>query len=142
MATQVAQNWKLLKHKKVVDCLNDVFHGILMQSGFVFDAVNHNVYADISASELTTANGYTSGGAVLSGVACVRDDTNKLVALSWSNQTFTASGGSLVAAGMMILDWTVGSPLKPIVQYIDFGGNQTAVAGQGITVSNIQVTEQ
>lgn len=138
MATQASNKIKYLLATKVIDFANDTFKIILMATGFVFDKDNHHYYADVSASELSTGVGYTAGGATLGGVAVTEDDTDDRAEITWSNATWTASGGSIgPSPGAIIYDDTVES--DPIVGYIDFGGDQTQADGGVATISNIEV---
>lgn len=141
MATVASNKIKYLLAKKVIDFSADTFKIILMQSGFTFNKDTHHGYADVSASELSTANGYTAGGATLGGVAVTEDDIDDRTEITWSNVTWTASNGSIgPTPGAIIYDDTVAAPTaKPIVCYIDFGGDQTQADGGTATISNIEV---
>ncbi len=139
MATTVANKVKYLLATKAIDFANDTFKIILMQSGFTFNKDTHHGYADVSASELATGNGYTAGGATLSGVAVTEDDTDDRTEVTWSNATWSASSGAIgPSPGAIIYDDTVTTPTAdPIIQYIDFGGDQTQADGGTATISNI-----
>lgn len=65
----------------------------LHASGYTFSAT-HNVYADLT-NELTTANGYTSGGATLAGVSW--DHSGATATFDANDTAWTAAGGSIVA---------------------------------------------
>jgi hypothetical protein len=138
---------EIMKWKGQINALTDTFKIILMQSGFVFNPVTHLSYADVSASELPTANGYTAGGITLTGVALAYDATDDRVELSHANATFTASGGSLVASGAIIFDDTTDTGASDdysdvIVSYKDAGGDITAVDGTPIVITNILETSE
>lgn len=139
MATTVSNKIKYLLAKKAIDFSADSFKIILMQSGFTFNKDTHHGYADVSASELATGNGYTANTKTLAGVAVTEDDTDDRTEVTWSNVTWTASGGSIgPSPGAIIFDDTVTTPTAdPIVQYIDFGGDQTQAEGGTATISNI-----
>lgn len=139
MATTVSNKIKYLLAKKAIDFSADSFKIILMQSGFTFNKDTHHGYADVSASELATGNGYTANTKTLAGVAVTEDDTDDRTEVTWSNVTWTASGGSIgPSPGAIIFDDTVTTPTAdPIVQYIDFGGDQTQADGGTATISNI-----
>lgn len=141
MATEPSNKLKFLLAKKVIDFSADTFKIILMQSGFVFNKDTHEGYANVSGSELGTANGYTVGGATLTGVAVTEDDTDDRCEITWSNVSWTASGGPIgPSPGAIIYDDTVTTPTAdPIIGYIDFGGNQTQADGGVATISNIEV---
>ena len=140
MATEASNKIKFLLVKKNVDFSADTFKIILMQSGFVFNKDNHEGYANVSASELGTGNGYTAGGATLAGVVVTEDDTNDRCEVAWNNASWTASGGTIgPTPGAIIYDDTPTTPTAdPIVGYIDFGGNQSQADGGVATISNIK----
>jgi hypothetical protein len=138
---------EIMKWKGQIDALNDNFFLILMESGFVFDPVTHLAYADVSASELPSANGYTAGGVALSGVTLTYNATDDRVELGFSNVTISASGGSLVTSGAIIFDDstdTGGSDdySDVIVSYKSSEGDIVAVDGTPIVISNIIETSE
>ena len=142
MASTVSNKVKFLLASKIIDFANDSFIIILMQSGFAFNKDTHHGYADVSASELATANGYTVKTKALSGVAVTENDTDDRCDITWSNVQWTASTGSIgPTPGAIIFDDTVTAGgvtvADPIIGYIDFGGDQTQVAGGAATISNI-----
>lgn len=137
MATEASNKIKYLLATKAIDFANDVFKIILMQTGFTFDKDTHHGYADVSGSELATANGYTIGGNTLAGVSLSEDDTDDRTEVTWNNTSWTASGGSIgPSPGAIIFDDTDGS--DSIVGYIDFGGDQTQADGGTATISSIE----
>ena len=140
MSSTPSNKIKYLLATKAIDFANDTFKIILMATGFTFDIDTHHGYADVSASELGTANGYTAGGNTLAGVAVTEDDTDDRTEVTWNNTTWTASGGSIgPTPGAIIYDDTVTSPTAdPIVGYIDFGGDQTQSDGGVATIANIE----
>ena len=140
MASAIANNWKELLAGGVPNYSSDTFKGILMQPGFTFDKDNHEEYADISAQECPTLYGYTVGGQAMSGVSVTNDPVLDRTRIEWNNLSWSVSGGNLQAAGMIIIDDTIGSPdVDPIVGYIDFGGTKTTYAGGTFTVANLAV---
>jgi hypothetical protein len=143
MATVTANNYKLLLLKKIIDFSADTFKIILMQKGFSFSRSAHDGYADVSASELATAYGYTAGGNTLAGVTITQDDVNNEATVDWNNTYWTISGGNIEADGAIIYDDTVASPtVDPIIGYIDFGGTILTLDGGTFTIANIQVVNQ
>jgi len=137
MATQTSNRFRYEMLKGGVDCTSDVFKIILMQSGFSYDRVNDGTYSDVSADELTTANGYTAGGATLSGVSVSQDDVQNRGEVTWSDVSWTASGGSIVASGAIIYDDTHANDI--VVAYIDFSSDQTALDGGAFVIADIEV---
>ena len=144
MSSVPSNKLKFLLASKIIDFANDSFIIILMQSGFVFDKDTHHGYADVSASELATANGYTVKTKALTGVAVTEDDVNDRCSVTWSNVVWVASGGSIgPTPGAIIFDDTIvasGVTVDdPIIGYIDFNGNQTQYDGGSATISNIEL---
>jgi hypothetical protein len=137
MASTLSNHIKYLIATKAIDFANDSFKIILMQTGFTFDKDSHALYADVSASELSTGNGYTANNKTLGGVAVTEDDTDDRTEVTWSNVTWTASGGAIgPSPGAIIFDDTVAD--DPIVGYLDFGGDQTQADGGTATISGIE----
>jgi len=144
MASIPSNKLKFLLASKIIDFANDAFKIILMQSGFVFNKDTHHGYADVSTSELATANGYTAGIKALAGVAVTEDDTDDRCEVTWSNVQWTASGGAIgPTPGAIIFDDAIEAAgvtiADPVIGYIDFGGDQTQADGGTATLSNIEV---
>ena len=109
-----------------------------MVSGFVFNKDTHHKYSEVLASELATGFGYTQGAKVLAGVAVTEDDANDKCAVTWTNPTWTAAGGSIgPVSGAIIFDNTHAD--DAIVGYIDFGGDITQADAGVLTLSGVAV---
>jgi len=141
MASVLSNKIKYLLASKAIDFANDSFKIILMDTGFVFNKDTHHAYANISAYELATGNGYTQNTKTLAGVTVTEDDTDDRCEITWDNVQWTASGGSIgPTPGAIIFDDTVTTPTAdPVVGYIDFGGEQTQVDGGVATIANVEV---
>ena len=141
MASQTANNYKELLAHKIIDFSSDVFKIMLMQPGFTFNRAAHEVYADVSASELITDLGYTVGGATLAGISITNDPVLAATVMSWNDVTWTVSGGNLQASGAIIYDQTVAVPdNRPLIGFIDFGGTLTTYNGGTHTIANVAVS--
>ena len=115
----------------------DTFKAILMLPGFVFNPATHDSYAAVSANELPTGSGYTTGGITLISGTIVRDDVNHKVTLEWDNPSWPASGGDIQAGSAIIYDDTPTTPTADVVVgFIDFNGIQTTYDGGVFTISN------
>lgn len=134
MASELSNHFKFQAYSGNIDFDAHTFKMALMATGFVFNKDTHATYANVSASELATANGYTAGGATMSGVTVTEDDTNDRCGVTWSNVQWSASGGNIgPSPGAIIYDDT--SADDTVVGYIDFGSDQTATSGGTFTVS-------
>ena len=136
MSTEASNHIKFMLAKGDVAFDTDSFKIILMNNSFTFDKDTHATYANVSASELATANGYTVNTKTLAGVAISEDDTNDRAAVTWSNVSWTASGGSIGPSnGAIIFDDTTVD--DSVVGYIDFGAAQTATDGGNFNIINV-----
>jgi hypothetical protein len=94
------------------DLNTDTFKVILVSSSYTFSAA-HTVLADIT-NELSTANGYTNGGATLGSVTF--SQTSGTATFDAADTTWTASGGSIVARRAVIhKSGTANSRANPLV---------------------------
>lgn len=95
-----------------------------------FDAT-HTTLAGTGGTETTGANGYTTGGQELSGVAVDTVTTND-AKFDANDVTWSASGGSIAASYAILYNDTDSN--DPPVAFIDFGGSQAAGAGTDFKV--------
>lgn len=138
MANALSMNFKHLVSIGTIDIDDDTFKIILLGSGFVFSPTLHDELADVSAYELDGVNGYTTGGATLAGQVVTRNDIDGRIDITWTNASWSASGGPIgPAVGAIIYDDTVVN--DPIVGFIDFGGSYTQADGGTAIVSAISL---
>lgn len=118
--------------------LEDIIDGTIDLDGDTIQCRLHDVAytpadADTSATnELSTANGYTSGGITLT--ITVTNSAGTTTVDSTVNPQWTASGGSIAAATAVIRQSVVAQPLF----YSDLdtgGGNVTATDGNTFTIT-------
>lgn len=127
---------KYLLATKAIDFANDAFKIILMNNTFAFDKDAHEKLSDVTAYQLPTAYGYTQNNKALSGVSVTENDTNDRADVTWSNVSWTASGGSIGPTGAAIIyDDTVTN--DPIVGCIDFGEDYTILDTLSILIKDI-----
>jgi hypothetical protein len=128
VVTTIPNHFKYLMATKNIDMANDAFKMILMDSAFAFDKDTHALLADVTANQIATANGYTQNNKALAGVSVVENDTTDKCTSTWSDVTWTASGGSIGPTGAAIIyDDTVAD--DPVLCCIDFGADFTTPDG-------------
>lgn len=99
-----------------IDLDTDTFKVMLVSSSYTPNAGTHTAKADVT-NELSTANGYTAGGATLGSVTWSR--SGGTVTFDADDTTWTASGGSITARYAVIYDDTSTSPSADLlVAYI------------------------
>lgn len=106
----------------------------LHSSGYTF-AATHSVYADLT-NELSTANGYTNGGATLASVTW--SQTSGTATFDAADTVWTASGGSITARRAVIRAvGTFNSQVDPLIASILLDttpADVTATAGNTLTL--------
>lgn len=114
-------------HNGLVDMDTDGFEIALMNSSHTFTAGNAD-WADVSANQIATGNGYTQadgagGGKTLASVTS--DQSGGTYAFDAGNVTWTASGGDIgPATDAVIMDYDATG--DKLVCSIDFEGAKTA----------------
>lgn len=99
-----------------IDLDTDTFKVTLHSSSYTPSASSHTVLAD-ATNELSTANGYTNGGATLGSVTWTR--SGAVVTFDAADTTWTASGGSIAARHAVISkSGTANAIVNPLVAYI------------------------
>ena len=106
---------------KEVDLEADTIKVALLNNSHSFTAT-HNTWSQVSANELASGSGYTTGGAALANKAVTQAATTKFDAddTSWSSASFTAYHA-------VIYDDTIAT--DDLIASVDFGGAQTVTAG-------------
>lgn len=99
-----------------IDLDTDTFKVTLHTSSYTPNASTHAVYADLT-NELSTASGYTNGGATLASVTWTR--SGGTVTFDAADTTWNASGGTITARYAVIRkDGTANAIVSPLVAYI------------------------
>jgi ABC-type lipopolysaccharide export system ATPase subunit len=105
-----------------VDLTNANIKLALLTKDYTPNLDTHDVWADVSANEVATGNGYTTGGAAVTGLSVTR---------SGSVVTWDAADVQFVALtktfkyGILYIDATVNSVEKPLIALIDFDDTTT-----------------
>ena len=118
-----------------IDLDTDTFKVTLHSSSYT-PSTAHTIYTD-ATNELTTANGYTNGGATLGSVTWNR--SSGTVTFDAADTSWTASGGSIVARYAVIRkDGTANAIVSPLIAYILLDttpADVTATAGNPLTLA-------
>lgn len=118
-----------------IDLDNDTFKVALVSSAHTPNASTHTVYADVT-NELSTANGYTNGGATLGSVTWTRSGAT--VTLAAADVQWTATSGSITARYAIIYkSGTANAIVNPLIAYILMDttpADITATAGNTFTL--------
>lgn len=110
---------------KLVQLETDTLKVTLHTSSYTPAQDTHQFQSDLT-NELTTANGYTAGGATLSSVSLT--ESGHVYTLTCANPQWTTA--TFTAAFAVFADTTPGSAAtNPLLCYWDFGGSQTAGGG-------------
>ena len=101
-------------------------------------SLSNTVKADITG-ELSTANGYTSGGASITITSSAQ--SSGLYTLMANDVPWTASGGSIGPFRFAVVyNDSPTSPADPLIFYIDYGYSITVDSGQTFTIDFDQVS--
>lgn len=121
-------------HEKVHNLGSDTLKFLLTN-----DAPNQSTWAQLSnvTGQLSTANGYTSGGATLTITSSAQ--SSGLYTLMANDVSWTASGGSIGPFRYAVLynDTSVNDRL---IGYVDYQFSITVASGQTFTIDLNQVT--
>ena len=93
-------------------------------------SLSNTVKADISG-ELSTANGYTAGGATITVTSSAQ--SSGLYTLIASDVTWTASGGSIGPFRYSVI-YNDTAANDELIGYIDYGYSVTVASGQTFTI--------
>lgn len=116
-----------------IDLDTHTFKLLLTSSSYTPNASTHTVKADVT-NELSTANGYTAGGATLTTVTWNR--SGGTVTFDADNVVWTASGGSIVARYAVLYSDTAAS--KELVGYVLLDttpADVTTTSGNTLTIA-------
>ncbi len=108
----------------------------LMASGFTFDIDSHNIWSDVSASEVSgVGNNYSQQ--TISGNTVTQNNTTDKGIFTCNYSSFSAIGGDIgPAAGLLIYDDDGGDN---ILVYFEFDSPETISDGYTTRFSGIQV---
>lgn len=121
MASGIYNRFKANLMNKEIDLEADTIKVALLNNTHAFTAT-HNTWSQVSANELASGSGYTTGGATLAGKSVTQGATTKFDGTdnTWTSSTFTAYHA-------VIYDDTMTN--DDLICSIDFGGAVTVSAG-------------
>lgn len=114
---------------------------ITLHTSYTPNIDSHQVWSDVSATEYSTASGYTAGGTALSGGTVTQDNTDDEAVFDATDVTWSSLGPLSPATPGHAILWndTPTSPADPLICYWELGttatngGNYTlAFAAEGI----------
>ena len=114
-------------HEKVHNLGSDTLKVLLTNTA---PSLSNTVKADISG-ELSTASGYTAGGATITVTSSAQ--SSGLYTLIASDVTWTASGGSIGPFRYAVIYNDTASS-DQLIGYIDYGYSITVASGQTFTI--------
>lgn len=121
-----------------IDWLSDTIKVALATTTYVPDQDTHETFADVT-NELTTANGYTAGGATLGTKTTTYVGASNKTVHDAADPTWTAAGGSLVFRYAIVYKSTGTAATSPLIGYLDFG-TQTITDTNTVTI-NLDATD-
>jgi hypothetical protein len=95
----------------------------------------NSLYGDISANELASGAGYTTGGATITTTSSTQSGGVEKLIISAANPTWTATGSMGPFRYAVLYDTTATTPLKPLIGWWDNGSSVTLTSGQTFTVT-------
>jgi len=121
-----------------VDLSADTLKIILMNDTFSFDKDAHADLSNVTADQLSTANGYTQNDKTLANLSLTEDDTNDKAAFTCDDVSWTASGGSIGPTGAAVIyDDTTSD--DTVIGCIDFGTDYTIQDGGTLQIKDIAI---
>jgi hypothetical protein len=100
---------------------------VTLHTGYTPDIDAHTVWANVSATEYGTGDGYTAGGKVLTSQDVTQDNTNDRGVFDAADVTWTSLGALTPAAPSHAIMWdnTPTSPADPLIAYWELGSTAT-----------------
>jgi hypothetical protein len=125
------------KGKGLINFSTQTFKVALIKNTLTFNPDSHGDWADVSAQEIAAGYGYTAGGETLAvSAAWAQDNANDKASISWSNVTWTASGGAFPDFTQAIV-YDDSHASKVIVGCINFETTISVTAGSSFQLQNL-----
>lgn len=91
---------------------------------------------DFTAAEVANGNGYTTGGATLSGVAWSYDATSDQVRLDCDDVSWTFTGSKTWRYGIVYIDTGGADSTDPLIALLTWDSNQTVSTAYTLTIDS------
>ena len=127
-------------HQGVINLYSDTIKLALVKSTYTPDLDAHTVWADVSANEVATGDGYTTGGAEVTGKTLTRAaaiTTFDAADVTWTALTKTFRYGVLYVAGTKTDPQGGADIVNPLIGIVLFDDSPA-----DITVSGVDYTAQ
>lgn len=105
----------------------------LMTATYTPNVDTHNFYSDLT-NELSTANGYTAGGASLASPTFSYDTATDQVRLDFTDPSWTFSAGVTFRYGAAYIDTAGAGTTDPLMLLLDWGSSQTVSGPYSIVI--------
>jgi hypothetical protein len=110
---------------------------VTLHTGYTPNIDSHQVWADVSATEYSTASGYTAGGITLASQTVTQDNTGDRGLFDAADVNWTSLGPLSPNTPSHAIIWndTPTSPADPLICYVELGTTPTNGGDYGITWS-------
>lgn len=113
---------------------SDTIKVALTTSAYTPNQDTHEFFSDVT-NELSTANGYTAGGATLGTKSVTADATSNETRLIAANTVWTATSGNTITARRAVIYKSTGTAgTSPLLGWVDFGADVSAT-GDTFTIT-------
>ena len=118
--------------EQVMEAIFDLSTGgdaiqLTLHTSYTPNIDTHTVWADVSATEYSTASGYTAGGETLANQDTTQDNTNDRGVFDADDVTWSGLGALTPATPSHAILWddTPTSPADPLICYWELGTTAT-----------------
>lgn len=109
-----------------VNWINDTIKVAQTTSSYTPNQDVDDFFNDVT-NELSTAGGYTAGGASLGSKTCTYDTASNETRLDAADTQWTSA--SFTSRNAIIYKSTGTASTSPLISYVDYGGDQTVSSG-------------
>jgi hypothetical protein len=106
----------------------------LVTASYSPDRDTDDFWSDVSSAELANGNGYTTGGATLSGKTVTYDTASDQVRFDCDDVTWTFTAAKTWRYGVVYIDTAGASTTDPLVGLLTWDSNQTVSTAYTLTI--------